>query len=52
MAGLQVTQQLLLVGFAEGVGRGGLGHPGAAKLLKQRVRRFLEFGGKLGDGGT
>ena len=37
MAGLEVAEQLLLVGFAERIGRGRLGHARAAKLLKQRV---------------
>jgi hypothetical protein len=37
VAGLQVAQELLLVGFAQGVRGGCLGHACTAQLLKQRV---------------
>ena len=51
-AGLQVAQELLLVGFAQRVARRGLGHTGAAQLLEQRVGGLFELGCELSDGRT
>jgi len=52
VACLQKTQQLLLVGLGQVVGRGALGNARRAKLLEQGFRGLLEFVSELGDSGT
>ncbi len=52
VAGLQESEQLLLVRFGQGIGRGSLGHASGLELVEQGFRRFLEFAGELGDSVT
>ncbi len=52
MAGLEMAQQHLLVGFGDRIGPGRLGNPGCGELLQQNGGGLVQLGSQFGDGGT
>src|SRR5690606_12936288 len=51
MAGLEVVQQRLLVGFGHRIGAGVFAHASGRQLFQQDSRRFVQFSGQFGNGG-